>query len=78
MEENEEVRGLDDEELIARYREMKADGSGDDPRLVPPEYGLGRALRRELERRGLAPDREDVIPPNDGDEGEEPEVRDQA
>jgi cobalamin biosynthesis protein CbiG len=77
MREFEDLRALSDEELIQRYQQMKTEGSGDDPRLVPPVNRSGDELEQELERRGLAPDREDLIPTIDDDD-EEPTVRDTA
>lgn len=78
MAETEDLRQLGDEELIVRYQEMKTEGSGDDRRLVPTQSEQRNALERELERRGLAPDREDVIPTTDAGEDGDPMVRDQA
>ena len=54
---------LSDEDLVARFREAKSEAGGADPALTPhggPD-GVG-AIRSEMERRGLAPDREDLIP----------------
>jgi hypothetical protein len=46
---------LTDEELVAEYRHIKDEpADGDDPSVG--------ALEGELRRRGLEPDREDVIP----------------
>lgn len=56
-----ELRDLSDEELIDRFRAMKTEVGGADPGLTPPN-GTADPVRAELERRGLAPDREDLIP----------------
>lgn len=61
----ESLRDLSDEELIQRFRRFKSEGSGNDPALVPPVDGVDDAVRQEMERRGLAPDREDIIPSAD-------------
>jgi hypothetical protein len=73
MTEETELNALSDEELVARFQETKSDGSGSDPGLTPPD--TDNAVREEMERRGLAPDREDVVP--DHDSGNSP-VEDDA
>lgn len=69
---------LSDDELVERYQQMKTEGSGDDPRFVAADQGRKDALEHELVRRGLAPDREDLIPPADVEQDEAPTVRDTA
>ena len=61
-ERREAVGELSDEELVTRFREIKADSGGADPDFTPPGDGGHNEIRDEMERRGLAPDREDVIP----------------
>lgn len=53
---------LSDEELIDRFRSAKSETGGADPAFTPPGDGAEDPIRVEMERRGLAPDREDVIP----------------
>lgn len=72
-----ELRRMTDEELIRAYRESKAEIGGHDPDLIPPDDEPVSAIREEMERRGLPPDREDIVPPIDSDE-HEPVVEDQA
>lgn len=69
---------LSDEELVARFREMKSDAGGADPALTP-HHGQdgGGAIRAEMEKRGLAPDREDLIP-DDQSPQSDPIVEDDA
>ena len=73
MTEETDLSKLSDEELVARFRGTKSEGSGSDPALTPPD--THSAIREEMERRGLAPDREDVVP--DHDSGNSP-VEDDA
>ena len=63
MTEETDLSTLSDEELVARFRDMKSEASGNDPGLTPPD--THDAIRQEMERRGLAPDREDVVPDHD-------------
>lgn len=58
-----ELRDLSDEDLIDMFRAMKTEVGGADPGFTPPD-GPVDPVRAELERRGLAPDREDLIPDN--------------
>lgn len=60
-EHNPDLRALSDEELVDRFRAIKTEVGGSDPGLIPPD-GKNDPIRAEMERRGLAPDREDVIP----------------
>jgi hypothetical protein len=76
MERREEIAELSDEELVSRFREIKADAGGADPDLTPPDDDHGE-IREEMDRRGLAPDREDVIP-DDESVSEDPIVEDHA
>jgi len=71
------VGDLSDEELVSRFREIKSDVGGADPDLTPPHEGADSEIRDEMERRGLAPDREDVIP-DDESVSEDPIVDDHA
>jgi hypothetical protein len=61
-ERTEAVGDLSDDELVSRFREIKSDAGGADPDLTPPDEGADSEIRDEMKRRGLAPDREDVIP----------------
>lgn len=72
-----ELRRMTDEELIDAYRQSKTETGGQDPALTPPEHEPESAIREEMERRGLAPDREDVVPDTESVEGE-PIVDDHA
>jgi hypothetical protein len=65
MTEETDLSTLSDEELVARFRDTKSEGSGSDPGLTPPD--TQDAIREEMERRGLAPDREDIVPDIDSD-----------
>lgn len=68
---------MTDDELIQAYREAKTETGGKDPELTPPEEEPESAIREEMERRGLAPDREDIVPDTESP-GEEPVVEDRA
>ena len=68
---------LSDEEVIARFRELKSDVGGSDPALTPLAEESDGDIRDEMERRGLAPDREDLIP-DDASPSSEPVVEDHA
>lgn len=72
-----ELRKMTDDELIAAYRHYKDETAGQDPELTPPAESSESDIRDEMERRGLAPDREDVIPDHESVE-EEPVVEDRA
>jgi hypothetical protein len=76
-ERSESVGDLSDEELVSRFREIKSDIGGGDPELTPPGERVDTEIRDEMERRGLAPDREDVIP-DDESVSEDPIVDDHA
>ena len=56
---------MTDEELVDHFREIKDDTAGQDPALTPSPDNPEIAVREELTRRGLAPDREEVVPPTD-------------
>jgi len=73
----ESLSKLSDDEVIARFRELKSDVGGSDPALTPLAEGSDGDVRDEMERRGLAPDREDVIP-DDESPSSEPVVEDHA
>lgn len=72
-----ELRRKTDEELLEIYREMKTEATGKDPALTPPAEGSQSAVREEMERRGLTPDREDIVPDMESPT-EEPIVEDRA
>lgn len=72
-----ELRRMTDEELIEAYRDAKTETGGNDPELTPPDDEPASAVRGEMERRGLAPDREDIVP-GSGSPEEEPVVEDRA
>lgn len=72
-----DIQALSDDELVARYRRLKAEGSGEDPRLTPPDRGWDNAVSEEMERRGLTPDREDIIPDSESPD-QDPVVEDRA
>lgn len=74
---NEDLRDISDDELVERFRELKTEGPGSDPELTPPDRSDSDAIREEMERRGLAPDREDVIPDYQSPE-DDPIVEDHA
>jgi len=57
-----ELTNLSDEELIAEYRKLKTEAGGADPAFTPPEQDPESDVRAEMDRRGLSPDREDVVP----------------
>lgn len=61
---SENLEALSDEELVEKFRETKSEVGGKDPAFAPPN-GDDDPVRAELLRRGLAPDREDVIPDNE-------------
>lgn len=73
----ENIKTLSDDELVERYRQMKTEAGGDDPRLTPPDEAWDSAVREEMELRGLTPDREDIIPDSESP-GEDPTVEDHA
>jgi hypothetical protein len=72
-----DIQTLSDDELVARYRRLKGEAGGDDPRVIPPARVWRSAVREETERRGLTPDREDTIPDSETP-GQEPIVEDRA
>lgn len=71
------LRRMTDEQLVEEYREMKAETTGADPSLSPPERDSVSAVREEMDRRGLSPDREDVIPDSESP-NRDPIVEDRA
>lgn len=68
-----------DEELLAQYRYVSAELSAEDPGYRYAEDAPPNIIEEEIERRGLQPDREDVIPdaasPGREDDENEPRVR---
>lgn len=70
-----DLKTLSDEELVERFRKAKTEATGSDPALTPPDEA--GPIRDEMERRGLAPDREDVIPDRESPESD-PVVDDHA
>lgn len=72
-----DIQRLSDDELVDRYRRLKAEETGDPARLTPPARPLDSAVREEMERRGLTPDREDVIPDSESPD-QDPIVEDRA
>lgn len=76
-ENGDDIKALSDDELVERYRQLKAEAGGDDPRLSPPDQAWDSAVREEMERRGLTPDREDIIPDSESPD-EDPIVEDHA
>lgn len=72
-----DIKALSDDQLVERYRQLKAEAGGDDPMLTPPDRGWDSAVREEMERRGLTPDREDIIPDSESPD-EDPIVEDHA
>lgn len=73
----EDLRDITDDELVERFRELKTEGPGSDPELTPPDRSDRDAISKEMDRRGLAPDREDVIPDDESPE-DDPIVEDHA
>lgn len=71
------LRRMTDEQLVEEYREMKAETTGADPSLSPPERDSVSAVREEMDRRGLSPNREDVIPDSESP-NRDPIVEDRA
>ena len=71
------LRRMTDEELVEAFQESKAEVAGQDPALTPPEDDPQSAIREEMQRRGLAPDREDLVPDTES-MNEEPIVEDRA
>jgi hypothetical protein len=51
-----------DEELVAEYRHTKDEVTQEGTQNLDRDDGSAGALEEELRRRGLEPDREDVIP----------------
>lgn len=72
-----ELRRMTDEELIRAYREGKTETAGLDPELAPPGDEAVGGIRDEMNRRGLTPDREDIIPDLESPESD-PVVEDRA
>jgi hypothetical protein len=56
------IASLSDEELVEEYRSIKDPSNGPPPQ---PGSGRGGAIEAEMIRRGLMPDREDIIPDED-------------
>ena len=72
---NTDLTTLSDEQLVERFRKAKAEATGGDPALTPPDDA--GPIRDEMERRGIAPDREDVVPDSESPEAD-PVVDDHA
>jgi hypothetical protein len=51
-----------DEELVAEYRYIKGELADEDPGYRDSEDAPADIIEEEIQRRGLSPDREDVIP----------------
>jgi hypothetical protein len=60
---------MTNEELLDVHRRLSAESVGGHPGLTSPEEVPESAIREEMQRRGLVPDREDLIPDADA-EGE--------
>jgi hypothetical protein len=70
MSQDAKIGDWSDDRLIAEYRRLKDEMSGRDPRFHPGEENpLVDQVLAELEERGLAPDREDMVPDNDSESG---------
>lgn len=76
MTRDDDLSTLSDEDLVARFREAKSQGIGSDPAFTPPD--TDDAIRKEMERRGIAPDREDVVPDSESVHEDDPVVDDHA
>ena len=72
-----ELTQLSDDELIAEYRKLRTEAGGADPALSPPEENPESDVREEMDRRGLSPEREDVVPDLESPK-REPIVEDRA
>jgi hypothetical protein len=66
-----------DDELLEEFRYIKAELADEDPEYRDGDGAPADVIEEEMRRRGLEPDREDVIPDADspGREDEEPRVR---
>lgn len=66
-----------DEELLEEFRYIKAELADEDPEYRDGDGAPADVIEDEIRRRGLEPDREDVIPDAEspGREDEEPRVR---
>jgi hypothetical protein len=66
-----------DEELLEEFRYIKAELADEDPEYRDGDGAPADVIEEEMRRRGLEPDREDVIPDanSPGREDEEPRVR---
>jgi hypothetical protein len=51
-----------DEELLAQFRYVKAELTDEDPGYRDGDGAPADVIEEEIKRRGLEPDREDVIP----------------
>lgn len=67
------------EELLAQYRYVKAELSAEEPGYRDSDGAPADVIEEEIERRGLRPDREDLIPdaasPGREEENDENEPR---
>ncbi|MFZ0013245.1 MAG: hypothetical protein WAL25_03925 [Acidimicrobiia bacterium] len=62
-----ELRRLTNEELVDLYRRWRAEAGGAEAGVTSVEDVPDDAIREEMQRRGLVPDREDLIPDADPD-----------
>jgi hypothetical protein len=61
------------EELVAEFRYIKGELTSEDPEYRDSDDAPAGAIEEEMKRRGLTPDREDVIP-DAGGPGREPDT----
>ena len=72
-----QIEEWSDEELLEEFRYIKAEFADEDPGYRDSDDAPAAVIEDEIKRRGLEPDREDVIPnaESPGREDEEPRVR---
>ncbi|MGH8915271.1 MAG: hypothetical protein ACRDZM_12245 [Acidimicrobiia bacterium] len=79
FDQNRPIEDWTDEDLLAEFRFIKAELAADDPKYQEGGGAPADVVEQEIKRRGLKPDREDVIPDasNPGREGGEavPHIR---
>lgn len=68
---SETVEDMSDEEVVEEFRKVKGELTSDDESAVELDSEYGRAVEEELDKRGLLPDREDVIPDDESEELDE-------
>lgn len=56
------IKEWTDDELIAQYRVLKAEVVDNGERVPPDMDRPGELVEDEIKRRGLFPDREDIVP----------------